>query len=207
MRLKTTAGLGFAVLCIGIGSISNSLAQETQGATPFTRPSGVTADPPRTTRGEYTGSWYLRDRSAKVAIWITMKGNKPKVRYRYELSGGGAYGDSNDTGKGDSLSGVGPGTFTFTYSLGKDDVLRGRMVREWKNGSTTVSESNDFYTFRTDPGDQLFLRFLNYQRETIIKSENGQPPLRKVEPLDPTALTLERASDEIVHWEELPFSL
>jgi hypothetical protein len=200
-RTAFTAALAL-LLAAGIPS----RAQETQGANAFPRPNGVSADPQQTSRGSWTGTWFLRDRAAKIAIWFELNGSKPKVRYRYELAGGSAYGDSKENGKGDSLSRIGPGSFTFTYTLGKDDVLRGRMVREWKNATTTVTESNDFYAFRAEPGDQLFFRFLNYQQETIEAGKDGQPPTRKVIPLDATFFNFEKATDEIVHWEELPFS-
>jgi hypothetical protein len=153
--------------------------------------------PPRSEKGAYQGTWYFVDRHAKLAFWFVETEKGLKVRYRYQAGSG--YGDSGETGTGPSNSSVGPGTFSLTYRLGEDDVVRGHMVRRWSRPDLEVSESNDFEAYRIFPGDRIYCRFTNGLLE---RTENGQS---SSEPMDDYYFTFVQATDEIVLWEELPF--
>lgn len=162
-------------------------------------PSPQVSAPPAVKSGSYQGTWLYADRMTRLAFWFDEQNGKLKVRYRYDLKTAG-YGDSGQDGAGPCSSGTGPGTFTLTYRLDPDGIVRGKMVRKWPNGpgeDDDVTESNDFEAYRIGLGDELYCLFKNRVRES---KKNGQPV---GEPLGEFYFTFRKVTDEMVFWEEL----
>ncbi len=155
--------------------------------------------PRQVTRGSYQGTWYRNDRASNIAVWLEeLKGGKVRMRYRYTVDNG-SYGDSTDTGSGSSYSLAGTGPFRITYALEKDGVIRGTMTRTWVSVSSEITERNRFEIYRIEQGDRIYCRNYEVVREAVmsgVRTSSVRPD---------SSFVLVKATDEIVHWEELPF--
>jgi len=154
---------------------------------------------PRTSKGTFQGTWYRSDKQSKLAFWIEeTKSGRIRLRYRYQVDNGG-YGDSTESGSGNSYSLAGTGPFTITYALDKDGVIRGNMTRSWSTIGREITERNRFEIYRIEPGDRMVCRNFEILRQTNVGG------VRSSTVTDDYEFVFMKATDEIVHWEELPF--
>jgi hypothetical protein len=193
-------------------SVAGSSTRAAQGAhavpvSAVARPAGPAATPaqissgtaPRTSKGSFQGTWYRSDKQSKLAFWIEeTKSGKVRLRYRYQIDNGG-YGDSMESGSGNSYSLAGAGPFTITYALDKDGVIRGSMTRTWTTPGREIVEHNKFEIYRVEPGDRMVCRNFEILRQT---NAGG---VRTSTVSDDYEFVFMKATDEIVHWEELLF--